>query len=736
MLPVLLSCAVCSARAHQMGHTNVRGGVDRPLDLRADTRQRGILDMVASPTKAGYFGVAVNTEGGRGVYFYMNYEPHSMRHVAGVADDSMRRCDGFQRNYDLLGEDYRVDEAEELVQPCVANGDCPCQEACNRDRRCVAWTLVPEGTRFGTPRCCLKHRVPRGTRGLGLLSGVKDPVRCRSQSSRTVSHDSANRIRIQVELGKVTKVQIGDQKFTYTHAELPTGDVALRSDEDVTFHSVEIKTPDAPVEFGPPKHIKVRAGFDRAIKLDRLQGEVSIAFDLKSGTPHRSQYGVLVNKDSDNGVFFYAESRTSHLKVGAAKRVPRGCQRFMMNWDVGGTEYKALPLDHTLDASCSMNGRCACQAACEARKSDCRSWTLVPDSHTPHGEPRCILKSSVGKGRLAPGLISGAMDPLECSSDVSARMLHLGPGHNVMDIRLVLSDAGVEAHFQRGAQVERWSGSVNDVVLRADQDTTFRVAFQEASRRPLEAAHHGRGVQLEANVDTLMPLPPHVRVTPNTDVTAVFQRPRSLTTFGIVLYGDDGVRMHFFLRGPRNSKGLFEAGIRSSLCKTFMNDVDLAGGDVQVIPSTRSCVGDSNCDCQRRCARSRECKAWTVVPPGSGHGHPRCCLKSELPRASHAVGLISGIKNPADCPSTKATEVVLPPEEDEISLHVSVGEDSSTFIFQRRGMLTTEPAGGKFVGTAKLRSDTDLQCHTAEVKKWDEQARYLPFMPDDAHCEL
>ena len=73
---------------------------------------------------------------------------------------------GMEQNTDRPGLDYRSFDLP-WDDPAI------CQEACDRDGKCQAWTYVRQRVQGPYARCWLKHQVPRANANNCCISGVK-----------------------------------------------------------------------------------------------------------------------------------------------------------------------------------------------------------------------------------------------------------------------------------------------------------------------------------------------------------------------------------------------------------------------------------------------------------------------------------------------------------------------------------------------------------------------------------
>jgi len=72
----------------------------------------------------------------------------------------------FEKNRDRPGSDYRRFEIAN-PQPAL------CQQACNNESKCRAWTYVKPGVQGNKARCWLKNDVPSAKVSSCCVSGVK-----------------------------------------------------------------------------------------------------------------------------------------------------------------------------------------------------------------------------------------------------------------------------------------------------------------------------------------------------------------------------------------------------------------------------------------------------------------------------------------------------------------------------------------------------------------------------------
>lgn len=83
-----------------------------------------------------------------------------------TAIDGALPAGAIYRNIDRSGSDYRnFDLRREAFQMC--------EEACELDRRCKAWTYVRAGIQGPKARCWLEWRVPAARYNTCCTSGVK-----------------------------------------------------------------------------------------------------------------------------------------------------------------------------------------------------------------------------------------------------------------------------------------------------------------------------------------------------------------------------------------------------------------------------------------------------------------------------------------------------------------------------------------------------------------------------------
>src|SRR5262245_21092268 len=90
---------------------------------------------------------------------------------------------GWENNMDLPGYDYRNFEVSSPSR---------CEQICDKEERCWAWTYVRPGVQGANARCWLKDRVPRPTRNSCCISGSFKP---RDEGARIDPGSASNPVR-------------------------------------------------------------------------------------------------------------------------------------------------------------------------------------------------------------------------------------------------------------------------------------------------------------------------------------------------------------------------------------------------------------------------------------------------------------------------------------------------------------------------------------------------------------
>ena len=85
----------------------------------------------------------------------------------------------FQPNTNLPGMDYRS-------RPLSGNDPLLCQDLCNGDAACKAWTFVKAGVQSARAVCWLKNDIPRPAHDINTVSGVKAGAKSANQSGPPV----------------------------------------------------------------------------------------------------------------------------------------------------------------------------------------------------------------------------------------------------------------------------------------------------------------------------------------------------------------------------------------------------------------------------------------------------------------------------------------------------------------------------------------------------------------------
>jgi len=87
--------------------------------------------------------------------------------ISGCATPQPKNSRTFENNVDRQGSDF-TKFAMNVSDPKL------CQQACDDNGRCVAWTYVKPNTIQGPKAMCwLKDRVPRATKNANCISGKK-----------------------------------------------------------------------------------------------------------------------------------------------------------------------------------------------------------------------------------------------------------------------------------------------------------------------------------------------------------------------------------------------------------------------------------------------------------------------------------------------------------------------------------------------------------------------------------
>lgn len=187
-----------------------------------------------------------------------------------------------------------------------------------------------------------------------------------------------------------------------------------------------------------------------------------------------------------------------NVMVGSAP----GLAKWEADWNLGGADYEVNSTE-SLTVDCVADGKCPCQARCEADgKERCKSWTLVPPGAPSRaGAPRCCLKSSVPASSPYPGIFSGVNDPdaaavggtlftvdyVHDPTKVSAVKVHGGghtdtlqllPSDTTIDVRLYVDNRMTEAFWMGGRvamTVDTPATEAADIVVSIDGDAASAV---------------------------------------------------------------------------------------------------------------------------------------------------------------------------------------------------------------------------------------------------------------------
>ena len=307
----------------------------------------------------------------------------------------------FQLDTNLPGMDYRS-------QPLTGNNPQLCQQVCDNEAACKAWTFVKAGGQSARAMCWLKNDVPRAVRDANTVSGVK-PV---ARQPIAYGFDMPGK-----DYRQVAASIFGDcQKLCEQEAQckawswVPPGvqgpkamcslknDVPPRVANPKAASGVKVASTSAP-EAATPGATSRPGG---ALPLPPSAEQQSSASDERQRAANEaaSAHAQRAANEQSSAAASSGPAANEQSSAGAAARPTANEQNGVLaGIDMPGKDYRNVELND------NANAPVACQSLC-AQDAQCKAWTSVK-AGVQGPKAMCWLKNDVPSRVSNPNTASG-----------------------------------------------------------------------------------------------------------------------------------------------------------------------------------------------------------------------------------------------------------------------------------------------------------------------------------------